>query len=112
MRFIRGLDEKAQAKHSEYSIKNIRVMYETVTHSVPPDKTWHKRYRPRLIIELESSRLHGARFYRHNAMLVINADEIEQMQELLSERLLDSFHILVENKLFDAVGKAKDKSSA
>ena len=79
MQFIRGLDNKAQTKLSEYSIKDIRFMYEAVNYSVPPDKTLHKRYRPSLILELEAGRLHGARYHRHNARLVISSYEIEQI---------------------------------
>ena len=112
MRFIRGLDEKAQTKFSEYSIKTIRFEADKIYYSVPPDKTEREKYRPRLIMELESRRIHGARVYPHVAQLVISLRELEEMHEALTNGLLDSFHALVENDLFDKNRKKKIKTTA
>jgi hypothetical protein len=112
MRFVRGLDKNAQTKLSDYSIREIRFLYDTVEYCVPPDKTWLKRFRPCLAIELEGRRRHGVRMVRHPARLVLDADEIEQVVATLRDKLLEGFHTLVENDLFDEIAKAENRVAA
>jgi hypothetical protein len=112
MRFVRGLDKDAQRKLSEYEIKDIRVLLDAVEYSIPPDKAWHKRYRPRLVIDLHGRRLHGSRFIHHSARLAINSDELEQLVGAMRDKLLEASHTLGERDLFDEIGRPKDEAVA
>jgi hypothetical protein len=100
-----------KAQRSEYSIKEIEVGCEPITYTVRPDKKLRKRYRPCLIIKLESRRyVEGRRCYRHDASLVVSMDEVEKLQDALSRGLLNSFHVLTGNDLEDQKKKSKSAS--
>jgi hypothetical protein len=49
---------------------------------------------------------------RHPARLVLDADEIEQVVATLRDKLLEGFHTLVENDLFDEIAKAENRVAA
>ena len=82
---------------------------------MPPDKTWRKRYLPRLIIDLEGRPDSGG-FEHHSALFVVTCDELKKLTDALEEHLLDSFHTFVEcdEKQMDveADGKSPDVVSS
>lgn len=110
MELIRGLGRATQ--QSQYSIKDVHFGYNTVSYAVPPDKALHKKFSPRLVLELESWRMHGAKVDQHSAKLVIDFDEIEKLVKAVTGGLLESFQTLVENKMFETSAKAKSKEKS
>ncbi len=95
MDFIRGLE--GERKETVYSIESIRCWHSVQCYTIPPDKTLHERYRPKVIIDLRGRPESGG-FEHHAARLVISYDELRQLKDAIEGHMLDTFNTLMERE--------------